>query len=195
MSEINIPVPPEDANLQQQYCMDQFGMYRFVTKDSGQRDHFSSGMVRDTQEGKPRLDLVWDGPLARVIMLMSNDPEKGSAIDAMFNWYESPSVINAALAVIEIAKLEGGVFVFMGRCAALMARGAIKYAARNWMLASGQPELERFTTSACRHFSQYLSGDVTEDHSAATWFNLNGAEYVRSKLNSTAESLQDIRQG
>jgi hypothetical protein len=31
---------------------------QFVTKDSGKRVQFASGMVRDTQEGKPRFDLV-----------------------------------------------------------------------------------------------------------------------------------------
>ena len=30
----------------------------FETKDSGVRSSYDSGMVRDTQEGKPRYDLV-----------------------------------------------------------------------------------------------------------------------------------------
>jgi hypothetical protein len=30
----------------------------FVTKDSGQRQEYSTGMRRDTQEGKPRFDLI-----------------------------------------------------------------------------------------------------------------------------------------
>lgn len=30
----------------------------FVTKDSGERAEYASGMVRDTQEGKPRFDLL-----------------------------------------------------------------------------------------------------------------------------------------
>jgi len=29
----------------------------FVTKDSGEREHYSTGMVRDTEAGKPRFDL------------------------------------------------------------------------------------------------------------------------------------------
>lgn len=35
----------------------------FVVKDSGKRQEFSSGMVRDTQEGKPEYDRVFDGVL------------------------------------------------------------------------------------------------------------------------------------
>lgn len=30
----------------------------FITKDSGKREEYDSGMVRDTQEGKPRYDLL-----------------------------------------------------------------------------------------------------------------------------------------
>jgi dATP/dGTP diphosphohydrolase len=33
------------------------------TKDSGEREQFESGMQRDTQEGKLRWDLVFDGPM------------------------------------------------------------------------------------------------------------------------------------
>lgn len=32
--------------------------WAFPTKDSGERQQYDSGMVRDTQEGKPRFDLV-----------------------------------------------------------------------------------------------------------------------------------------
>lgn len=32
-------------------------MSEYVTKDSGQREEYGSGMVRDLQEGKPRFDL------------------------------------------------------------------------------------------------------------------------------------------
>lgn len=31
---------------------------KFVTKDSGKREEYDSGMVRDTQDGKPRYDLL-----------------------------------------------------------------------------------------------------------------------------------------
>lgn len=41
-------VPTEDAPVTQ----------KFETKDSGKRAKLSGGMVRDTQEGKPRFDLL-----------------------------------------------------------------------------------------------------------------------------------------
>lgn len=51
----------------------------FITKDSGKRQEFSTGMQRDTQDGKPRYDLI---PLAFLkiwAMLMSRGAEKYGA--------------------------------------------------------------------------------------------------------------------
>jgi len=55
----------------------------FVTKDSGRRAEFDSGMVRDLQKGKPRFDLILpkdlpmkENVLFRWAMLMSRGAEK-----------------------------------------------------------------------------------------------------------------------
>lgn len=48
----------------------------FVTKDSGQRQEFETGMVRDTQEGKPRYDLIPTLALRRVADLYARGAEK-----------------------------------------------------------------------------------------------------------------------
>lgn len=103
-----------------------------TVNDSGKRQQFDSGMVRDVTEGKVDYTLALDGP--------------------MFE-----------------------------RFAAHMTAGAKKYDARNWMKASGDAELERFKQSAFRHFMQWLRGDVDEDHAAAVFFNINGAEYVKQQ--------------
>lgn len=68
------------------------------------------------------------------------------------------------------------------RWAVHLTKGAIKYALRNWMKANGESELERFRQSASRHFYQWYRGDVDEDHAAAVFFNINGAEYVKERL-------------
>lgn len=102
-------------------------------RDSGQRQEFASGMVRDVTEGKVDYLLTRDGPM-----------------------YE--------------------------RWAAHLTAGAQKYAKRNWMQADGEAELERFRESALRHFEAWLRGDDDEDHAAAIFFNVNGAEYVRERL-------------
>jgi hypothetical protein len=105
----------------------------FITKDSGERQEFSTGMVRDTSTNKIRYDLVYMPMLKR--------------------WAE------------------------------LMTRGAIKYSPNNWKKASTQEELDRFKESAFRHFmTWFLDEDSSEDHGAAIYFNIAGAEYVKEKL-------------
>lgn len=68
----------------------------FETKDSGKRDEFETGMVRDTQEGKTRYGLLPHGPLTRLADLYTrgsikyddNNWQKGQpfsrAYDSMF---------------------------------------------------------------------------------------------------------------
>lgn len=48
----------------------------FITKDSGERILFKSGMNRDTQNGKPRFDLIYQPLLLRWAELMSRGAEK-----------------------------------------------------------------------------------------------------------------------
>lgn len=55
----------------------------YITKDSGQRATFDSGMQRDTQEGKPRFDLMFpvgvpyeEQFVTRIAALMARGAEK-----------------------------------------------------------------------------------------------------------------------
>jgi hypothetical protein len=73
------------------------------------------------------------------------------------------------------------------RWAEHLTKGAVKYpdvkpGVPNWLLASGEEEYQRFRESAVRHFVQWYNGERDEDHAAAVFFNINGAEYVRGKL-------------
>lgn len=111
----------------------------FITKDSGSRQSFDSGMHRDTQDDKPRFDLMY----------LANVP-----------YDEQP----------------------LTRFAQLLRRGSEKYSARNWELAAGTEELERFKASALRHLTQYLCGDTEEDHQAAVIFNIFGTMLVEYKM-------------
>ncbi|MBX6360082.1 MAG: hypothetical protein IRZ03_08385 [Acidobacterium ailaaui] len=115
------------------------GLFRYVTKDSGERAHFDGGGQRDSEKGKPRFDLI----LPRSVP------------------YEHQ---------------------MLTRWAALMARGAEKYDARNWENFGDEAALERAKSSAFRHFIQWLAGEQDEDHAAAVLFNIMAAEYVRGKL-------------
>lgn len=68
------------------------------------------------------------------------------------------------------------------RLAEHMTKGADKYGDRNWEKATGEAEIKRFRESAFRHFMQWYLGEVDEDHASAVVFNIQGAEYVKEKL-------------
>lgn len=152
----------------------------FETKDSGKREQFDSGMVRDTQEGKLRFDLAFDGPL---FWSLFDERPCGLLVRAMQKWYEEGGIKNASEVIWQMAEYEKvSVMIIVERYAALMMRGAVKYEEKNWMLAAGEAEFKRFRASACRHFKQYINGETDEDHGAAVFFNLNGTEYIAGKM-------------
>ena len=74
----------------------------------------------------------------------------------------------------------------LNRWAIHLTSGAKKYpntesGTPNWTLATSNVELARFKESAVRHFVQWLRGEDDEDHAAAVFFNINGAEYVKAR--------------
>ncbi len=79
------------------------------------------------------------------------------------------------------------------RWAGLMTRGKEKYGSRNWEQARSNEELERFKSSAARHFQQWITGEVDEDHCVATWFNMQAAEYVKWRLDNEGEQNNEAR--
>lgn len=78
------------------------------------------------------------------------------------------------------------------RWAAHMTAGAEKYDERNWMLAEGNAEFQRFRRSALRHFIQWFQGNDSEDHAAAVIFNINGAEYVTDRMVAQEDNLANL---
>jgi hypothetical protein len=112
----------------------------FEVKDSGRREQFDSGMVRDTTEGKINFLLIRPGPMFK-------------------RWAEH---LSKAAAKYDNTRKPGE--------------------PRNWQLAEGLAEYERFQESAARHFELWLEGKDDEDHAAGVFFNINGAEYVKAKL-------------
>ncbi|MDE2103108.1 MAG: hypothetical protein KGL39_38035 [Patescibacteria group bacterium] len=119
----------------------------FTIKDSGARQEFRGGMVRDTTEGKIDFLNVRFGPMFK-------------------------------------------------RWAAHLTKGREKYpdpapGVPNWTLAEGVEELHRARQSAARHFEQWLAGETDEDHAAATFFNINVAEYVKAKIEQNCDPPAD----
>lgn len=85
------------------------------------------------------------------------------------------------------------------RWAEHLTKGAKKYkdvqlGRANWTLAAGPEELHRFRDSALRHFLQWFNGDIDEDHAAAVFFNINGAEYVKGKIDESERRAERERE-
>lgn len=112
--------------------------------DTGTRQEFPGGGMRDTAVGKERFELLWT---------------EGQPYDEQM----------------------------MTRAARWMARGAEKYASRNWELFDSPEALEHAKASLLRHTFKLLAGHTDEDHAAAVWFNSQVIEYVRWKLNQKLE--------
>lgn len=130
------PKPSDGPEYHENHAAWERRTTTYVTRDSGERAAFDSGMVRDVDTGKPDFFLC----------LPKGVP------------YEEQVIT---------------------RWAALMTRGAEKYDKRNWEKASGPEELERFRSSAFRHFMQWLCCEEDEDHAVAVFFNIAGAERVK----------------
>lgn len=73
----------------------------------------------------------------------------------------------------------------LDRWAAHMTKGAEKYEPGNWLKAAGLEEYRRFRRSMLRHTFQWLRGEEDEDHAAAIYFNVNGAEYAKEFINGS----------
>ena len=58
---IEIPKVPEDVTIETPYDK----VPPFVTKDSGERQEFTSGMKRDTSEGKTQYHRIAEGPMLK----------------------------------------------------------------------------------------------------------------------------------
>jgi hypothetical protein len=92
MKETKFVIP--DQNKEQSFVDSVESRIPNVTKDSGQRTTFSSGMVRDTQDGKLMWHAIFDGPMAyRWAALLTRgklkypDSEDGEA-----NWLKASGI-------------------------------------------------------------------------------------------------------
>lgn len=151
----------------------------FVTKDGGDRATFDGGMVRDTEQGKTRWDLIPDDVFFDFVA--NDDNEK--AINAYVSWKNTRENHNHIIEEIIVLDCEGDCMEYWKRVADLMARGAAKYGELNWMLGKTNEVHERYKKSLDRHFKQWLLGDKEEDHAAAVAFNLSGYLYTKVYAN------------
>src|SRR3990167_4858605 len=99
---------------------------KFITKDSGERKFFKSGMQRDVQEGKRRYDLLYP-PLLQKYLVKTAPEGKIEAVRVFFEWFQEKDV-EAEDVIKKISEAEGLTWEdTVDRWEGLMARGAIKY--------------------------------------------------------------------
>lgn len=126
----------------------QPGEQGFVVKDSGQREEYPNGFVRDTEDNKP--------DLSEALTTLYQKPELAALIT------------RPGFDLLPVEALE--------RWSDHMFKGAQKYGRDNWRQARGLVAVARFCRSLVRHVAQYIAGDRSEDHAAATTFNVWAAE-------------------
>lgn len=61
---------------------------KYITKDSGKRVDYPSGMRRDTEDNKPRYDLIYHPMIKRLALLMS----RGAVKYGQNNWQKANSI-------------------------------------------------------------------------------------------------------
>jgi hypothetical protein len=165
-------------------------------KDSGERQTFSTGAVRDLQNGKGRYDLLPVHTIKLVLkgekIFLYSDPllHVREAIDLTLEAFNHPEesekyILRAGeqmLWYMEVMLGTGNVDTTIHpvhgifRVARVYEKGALKYAARNWEKGIN---LCRYLDSALRHLFQVLEGRTDEDHPAQAAWNL--VSFVETK--------------
>ena len=140
--------------------------------DSGSREEFSCGAVRDLQESKGRCDLM---PLD-VCADFLHDP----VIRKIYDFQQSGKVDDLYDAIGTF-----GLFCGMDDADLMLevsvhyAEGCKKYGERNWEKggADGGIPVWSFISSAVRHYLKWLRHDDDERHDRAFVWNLMGAAW------------------
>lgn len=180
----------------------------FEMKDSGQRETFSTGAIREEREDKGRFDLVTPIGIRRVLAMPdfewwahTMDEHLLNVIGLVESYIEgyrdedylalAARDLLAAIEVDESAKAAKDTTLWIGtsmkrlspvgmrRVAIVYEKGARKYANRNW--EKGMP-MGRFLDSALRHTFQALEGKRDEDHLAHAAWNILATMHVEEMI-------------
>lgn len=141
--------------------------------DTGARVSSVTGSLR---EPKPVTDGRYDLIPAECVTWMLAYEKIPSGFTALSQALWLALELKGDEAVAALAFFAGGITGHLGgfspllhRLAVHYARGAVKYADRNWEL--GQ-QTGWVVSSLCRHFKKLIAGDTDEDHGAAVLWNV-----------------------
>lgn len=135
-----------------------------MIKDSGERQEFSTGAVRDIQKGKGRCDLM---PLEVVYMLTGGD----YIIYCLEHFKDTNNTAHLFNALRDFASraYDDSRETMILEVSKHFEEGAEKYGENNWQ--SGLPVF-CYLNSAIRHYLKYRRGDQDEPHDRAFVWNI-----------------------
>ena len=140
-------------------------------KDSGERREFSTGAVRDIQEGKGRCDLMPLDVVARVMTcgLTRHFETDDSILNDIHLFQTTGDTMHLHYAMNTMSKSFGCVETMLLEVAKHFEDGAKKYGENNWQ--KGIP-VRCYIDSAVRHYLKWLRGDKDEPHDRAFCWNI-----------------------
>lgn len=160
------PANKDEARATCEACWDQEMPPRdHVTPrilDSGERQQFDTGAVRDIQEGKGRTDLM---PLRVAAKVIDGD----SILDDIGLFLDTGDTQHLYFALRTAARMFNGLADMFLEVAKHFEEGAKKYGENNWQ--KGLP-VHCYIDSAVRHYLKWLRGDKDEPHDRAFVWNL-----------------------
>ena len=136
-------------------------------RDSGERQEFSTGAVRDIQKGKGRCDLM---PLDIVSnILCCGGGESDSIVNDIHLFQQTGDVDHLYCALGTFERTMGDTPTMILEVSKHFEEGAEKYGENNWQ--KGLP-VKCYINSAVRHYLKWLRGDNDENHHLAFCWNL-----------------------
>lgn len=187
----------------------------FEMKDSGQRESFAGGAVRDVREGKGRFDLITPIGIRRIMAMPNLDWWAEHMDDHLVNvhglitsyieGYQDQDYLALAardlMGAIHVGASEHRAWVGvrlpklspigLTRLAIVYEKGAQKYHDRNW--EKGMP-IGRILDSALRHLTQAREGLNDEDHLGHALWNVTAAMHIEEMIErgNLSEEFYDL---
>lgn len=137
-------------------------------KDSGERREFSTGAVRDIQEGKGRPTLMPLQVISRLLSKQTGGDYILASIAAFAEKGETRYLYAALLKFVTLA-FDGETETMILETAIHFEEGAKKYGENNWQ--KGLP-VNCYLDSAIRHYLKWRRGDDDEPHHRAFVWNI-----------------------
>lgn len=137
-------------------------------KDSGERSKFSTGAVRDIQEGKGRCDLLPLDVVAECYSKAFPEDVTGTVFAELYLFTKTGDITHLYEALSTRGMFDKWSHMFL-EVAKHFEEGAEKYGENNWQ--KGLP-VKCYINSAVRHYLKWLREDDDEPHDRAFCWNI-----------------------